>query len=284
MRDWTSFFGSLPEHHRQTTTIKMGVREVFNIPYGRDRRQRYDVFIPTEHQTPLPVVFFIHGGGWRQGSKELHRYVGYALAQEGFVAVLPSYRLVPHATYPAQVEDISLALRSVAEEISHLGGDPTRVVITGQSAGGHLAALAACDPKWTHGFRRAGGIIRGWVPISGVYSFGALDAQPAKGMLRDFVANSTHWEEAQPINHVSGKEPPCLILHGSDDWLVDPRQALAFDQKLVAAGADVQLILFPSLRHIDIISGFAWENDPTRVALASFVRRVTRCASLVPSP
>ncbi len=276
MRDWTSFFGSLPEHRRQAAAIKMGVREVFNIPYGRDHRQRYDVFIPTEAQGPLPVVFFIHGGGWRQGSKELHRYVGYALAHEGVVAVLPSYRLVPRAVYPAQIEDISLALRSVAEEISFLGGDPSRVVVTGQSAGGHLAALAVCDPKWTAGFRAAGGVVRGWAPISGIYSFGAWDDQPTKGLLRDFVNDPALWEEAQPIRHVLGNEPPCLILHGSDDWLVNPQQALSLNRKLVAAGTDVQLVLFPALRHIDIIANFGREDDPTRVALASFVRRVTR--------
>lgn len=124
-----------------------------DVPYVRDAgpRQRLDVFSPRSKGERFPVVVFVHGGTWMFGDKDdggLNRDAGRNFARNGAVAVLPNYRLSPYVRHPAHARDVAAAYAWAVRNAARYGGDPTRVVLVGHSAGGHLAALVAADPTY----------------------------------------------------------------------------------------------------------------------------------------
>ena len=84
---------------------------IADLPYGPDARQILDVYMPREAKLPLPVIVFVHGGSWEEGSKDSYTFAGRALAAQGFLTVVVNYRLHPEHQYPAFVDDLDLALR-----------------------------------------------------------------------------------------------------------------------------------------------------------------------------
>lgn len=116
-----------------------------------------------------PTVVFWYGGFWKNGSKEQYRFVGAALANAGYVAILPDYRLAPAVRFPEFVDDGALAVKWAREHASEMGGDPRSIFIMGHSAGGHLAAMLALDERY---LKKVGGDaswIRGWISLSTPY-------------------------------------------------------------------------------------------------------------------
>jgi acetyl esterase/lipase len=124
-----------------------------DIRYGDLPRQSLDVYVPAGAWN-RPTVVFWYGGMWTKGSKEQYRFVGAALANAGYVAILPDYRLYPSVRFPDFVDDGALALKWAREHAAELGGDPRSIFIMGHSAGAHLAALLALDERY---LRNVGG-------------------------------------------------------------------------------------------------------------------------------
>jgi len=108
---------------------------VYDIDYGSEERQQLDLYHAGDSTIARPVVVFLHGGAWMQGSKDQYLFVGEALVSKGFVAVIPNYRLFPDVKFPTFVEDNALALKWVYNNIQRFGGDPNDVYIMGHSAG-----------------------------------------------------------------------------------------------------------------------------------------------------
>ncbi len=219
-----------------------------NIRYGELPRQSLDVYVP-DGASNRPTVVFWYGGIWTKGTKEQYRFVGAALANAGYVAILPDYRLYPTARFPDFVDDGALAVKWAREHASELGGNPRSIFIMGHSAGGHLAATLALDERY---LKKVGGDaswIRGWIAVSAPY---ALEMR-VPVLTTIFGAHpSSEW---QPIQLVSSRAPPALIVHGLDDNLVHPRDAVAMDEKLSAAGVPVACRLYAGAGHIDISGG-----------------------------
>ena len=113
-----------------------------DLAYGADARQTLDIYRP-QGALGAPVMVFWYGGSWQQGSKDYYRFVGQSLAQRGFVAILPDYRLAPDHPFPAFVEDAASAVRWARDHAEEFGGDPNRIYVSGHSAGGHNALMLA---------------------------------------------------------------------------------------------------------------------------------------------
>lgn len=126
-----------PERH--------GVDCQYDIPYTSSSETHHllDVYRPANQQGPLPVVFYIHGGGFRILSKESHWGMGLAFAKRGYVVFMVNYRLAPKHRYPAAVEDVATALQWVMKHAHAYGGDASRLVLAGESAGANLATSLA---------------------------------------------------------------------------------------------------------------------------------------------
>src|SRR5581483_10396907 len=123
-----------------------------DIPYRTDKdadkeRHKLDVYLP-KGKKEFPVLFFVHGGGWKSGNKSWYGALGHAFAQAGIGVVLTNYRLSPQVKHPAHVQDVAKAFAWTCANIGKYGGRADRLFVCGHSAGGHLVALLATDPEY----------------------------------------------------------------------------------------------------------------------------------------
>jgi acetyl esterase len=122
-----------------------GVEVTHDVRYlaSDDAAHTLDVYRPTHRPGPWPIVFYVHGGGFRMLSKDTHWVMGLAFARQGYLTVAMNYRLVPSAPYPAGLEDVAAAYRWLCAHAGELGGDPTRIAVAGESAGANLGVALA---------------------------------------------------------------------------------------------------------------------------------------------
>jgi acetyl esterase/lipase len=246
-----------------------------DIAYGElGRRNQLDVWHRADlsKDAKAPVLFQVHGGAWTMGMKEGQAEPLMAhLAERGWVCVTTNYRLAPRATWPDLIVDVKKALAWTKATIAEHGGDPDFVVITGGSAGGHLASLAALTPNladFQPGFEDADTSVVAAVPFYGVYDFvnrHGTSRADMEGFLSRFLFKSKmaddyeRWEQASTISHVGPHAPPFFVLHGTNDSLVPVEQARTFvdelrkvsTQPVVYAelpGAQHAFEIFPSVR------------------------------------
>ena len=187
-----------------------------------------------------PVLVQVHGGAWSVGSKDEQGVpLMHHMAARGWVCFSVNYRLSPRDPFPAQIIDVKRALAWVKEHAREYGGDPRFVAITGGSAGGHLAALAALtpgDPAYQPGFEDADTSVQAAVPFYGVYDLAGSIGTPRSVQMRDrFLARRLlfadpskdleRFRQASPLARVHAGAPPMLVIHGARDSLVEVEQA-----------------------------------------------------------
>ena len=216
-----------------------------------------DLYLPEGSATARPGVMFIHGGGWRGGTKDHHTDAARRLARSGYVTASINYRLVPDGVFPAAVQDCLCALSFMRANAEEWGLDPSRIAVAGYSAGGHLAALlgvAADDPALapdcaagpTYGPAAA-------IPGAGPTDLVAVHDAP---VVSEFIGVSYDdepetWRLASPIEHVAADEPPFLFIHGEEDWFVDvDGHTRAMDEALRAAGNDSRVLALDGGGHL----------------------------------
>jgi acetyl esterase/lipase len=248
-----------------------------NFQYGRDARHSLDVYKPSG-AAHRPVVIFLHGGTWVKGEKEHYRFVGAALAQAGYVAVLPNYRLYPQVRFPEFIQDGARAVLWVREHVSEFGGDPSALFLMGHSAGAHIAASLALDSRY---LREIGGDtswVRGWIALSGPH---ALELRTP--LLRDIFREPYTAADWQPLALVSAHAPAALILHGTDDMKVHPREAVQLQQKLVTAGIPVECHIYEYGTHMDTLAALSvpMRNEaPVLADVTQFIERTVAGTAL----
>ncbi len=231
--------------------------------------------------TDAPVLLQVHGGGWSLGDKE-HQGVPLMLhmAARGWVCVAINYRLSPRDAFPAHLVDVKRAIAWIREHGPAYGADPAFLAVTGGSAGGHLAALAALtpnDPEYQPGFEDADTRIQAAAPHYGVYDFaGATGTTKARQMRDRFLgprilakdprADLAEFEKASPLLRVDADAPPFFVVHGRGDSLVEVEQARQFVRALRAVsrqpvayaelpGAQHAFDVFPSIRSAHVVRG-----------------------------
>lgn len=246
-----------------------------DVAYGGHPRQRLDVYVPTAGVAGAPVVVFFYGGSWKDGAKSEYAFVGQALAAQGFVAVLPDYRLYPEVRFPDFLDDSARAVRWVADHIATYGGDPRRLALAGHSAGAYNAAMLALD---RHYLARAGvrrGAIRALVGLSGPYDFLPLDAGTAQEVFGDAPDKAA----TQPITFVGSGSPPAFLTTGDRDDTVRPRNTTALAARLRASGVGVVERIYPGLDHKDTLLALSrpFRGDaPELTELTAFLRAAMR--------
>jgi acetyl esterase/lipase len=241
-----------------------GVERVAGVVYatvaGRDLE--LDLFLPEGRPHGCPVLVEVHGGGWIAGDRRLEaRPLMAHMAARGWVCASVDYRVGPSATWPDQILDVTSALGWVREHITNYGGDPDFVAITGGSAGGHLAALAALTPHNDTDRPQSGraAVIRACVPFYGPYDFDnslGLHAPGEMRLIERFVVkqsvadNPTLYERGAPLARVHRDAPPFLVIQGSSDNLVFPAESRAFvDRMRSTSQAAVAYVEVPRAHH-----------------------------------
>ena len=218
------------------------VDEVRYAP-GAGRGHLLDVYRARHEVSAAPVLLQIHGGAWVSGGKRTQgRLLMNRLARAGWVCVANNYQLSPAVRHPEHLVDCKRALAWIRAHIAEYGGDPTRVVVTGGSAGGHLAALVALtanDPAFQPGFETVDTSVLACVPMYGAYSLTELFAWTGRarrvgawmGRLvagGDVATARDVFDRASPLVAVHGGAPPFLVMHGTVDNLVPVEQARRF--------------------------------------------------------
>jgi acetyl esterase/lipase len=222
-----------------------------DIAYGTGERQRLDVYTP-KNATGRPIIVFWYGGGWEGGRKSQYRFVGAALADAGYVTVLPDYRLYPDVKFPSFVHDGAAALAWVVSHAAGIGGDPARIYVAGHSAGAHLAAMLAYDRSQLASVGLPPQTVRGFIGLSGAY---ALD--PNTDTYRAIFGLPYGFADWQPVQLAGAGAPPALLIHGEADQVVYPSHARKMAAALEGLGVPVTLRTHPGRGHRDTVAAFA---------------------------
>ncbi len=210
------------------------------------------------HGTPAhaPILLQVHGGGWRGGNRRQQaRPLMDRLAARGWICASITYPLSPAATFPEHLVAVKRAIVWLKREAPRRGGDPDSIIVTGGSAGGHLAALAALTPSddsYQPGFEGEDTSVAGVVTLYGIYDFlnrnRTRDGWPLipnvvmKARPEDAPAA---YRAASPLDRVTPAAPPWLLIHGAQDAVVPPHESRQF----YAALADVSdsLVVYAEL-------------------------------------
>ena len=256
-----------------------------NIPYvaSPHERQVLDIYAPPNARG-LPVVFWIHGGGWQTGDKTSVQQKPQAFVDKGFVFVSTNYRLLPQFDMGTIIHDIAKSLRWVHENIATHGGDPRRVFVMGHSAGAQLAALLCTDDRLLKAEGVPFTILKGCVPVDGdTYDVPAIVAtgetrrrlhgqpEPKAGHRVKFGTEEQH-RDYSAVTHVArGKNiPPFLLLH-----ITENPDTTAQAQRLAAvlknAGVPVKVLPVRDTTHNLINANLGVPGDAATKELFAFV-------------
>jgi arylformamidase len=248
------------------------------------QRQVLDVYAPPGAKN-LPVVFWIHGGGWQSGDKTMVALKPKAFTEAGFIFVSINHRLLPTAEMGAITKDVGNALGWVHKNIAEYGGDPARLLVMGHSSGGQLAALMCTDDRYakTEGFPLT--IIRGCVPVDAdtfdipaIIEVAETRARahqlplPTYGHRQKFGNDPVKHRDFSAVTHVAPNKgiPRFLILHiaGHPDT---GAQARRMANVLEAAGIPVKVVAGRETTHASINDNIGAPNDPVTKELFAFV-------------
>jgi acetyl esterase/lipase len=233
-------------------TIATNYTRSTNIAFDPATGLKLDVYKPDNAQN-APVVVFFFGGRWSEGDKDLYEFVGGALAKQGFVAIVPNYRLYPNVKFPAFAEDAAKAVRWAHDNAAHYGGDVGRIFVMGHSAGAYNAAMVALDEQYLHAQGGSRSWLKGMIGLAGPYDFLPFTDDDIK----DMFGPPSRYESTQPINHVDGKNPPLLLLHGENDDSVFPKNTRNLAAKVKAAGGVAETVIYPKMSHTWIVATLA---------------------------
>jgi acetyl esterase/lipase len=258
----------------QPARLPKGIRAEMDVQYvpGGDVAQRLDLFLPVQPvDKPLPIIVWVHGGGWRGGSKA--GCPGLGLVPHGYAVASVEYRFSQKAVFPAQIQDCQAALRWLRANSKQYNLDPDHIGVWGASAGGHLVALLG-TAGGKHAFAPVGGNEEQSDRVQAVCdNFGPTDfntvmqqaaddknvtnifkfntpSDPYSGLIGvNLGSDKQKGEAVSPVHYVSKDNPPILILHGTWDALVPFAQSEEFTAALKAQGVDVLLQKLPGSGH-----------------------------------
>lgn len=227
-----------------------GARQMVDgMPFG-SHGQTLDIWAPeSPHPEKLPVVIFWYGGGWAKGDRAAYAFAGRALANEGFLVVIPDYRKVPQVRFPAFLEDGAEAVAWTQANIAAHGGDPARMAFMGHSAGAYQSVMLALDTKWLVAAGVDPASIKAAVGLSGPYDFYPFDSPRS-------IAAFSAWPrptETQPITYASTDAPPLLLVTSDGDTTVRARNANNLAAKLRGLGASVEVKTYGLLTHEEVV-------------------------------
>ena len=222
-----------------------------DLAYAEPKNERHtlDVYAPTEGKD-RPIVFWIHGGGWKAGDKKSVKDKPQLFVDKGFVFVATNYRFVPNVTVKEMAGDIAKAIHFIHDHAKEFGGDPNSIIVMGHSSGAHIAALVSTDESYLKAEKLSLSILKGCVPVdSSFYDIPKRvkdggDTSPS--MIKEVFTDNEQWQrECSPFNYVAKEKsiPQFLILHVAEradtkaqaHWLADKLTDNGISSRVVAA-------------------------------------------------
>jgi arylformamidase len=233
-------------------------------------KHKLDLYLP-KGQKDYPVLLFVHGGAWKTGDRKIYGRLGQTFARQGIGTVIISYRLSPKVQHPAHVQDVAKAFAWTHQNIARYGGSADQIFVCGHSAGGHLVALLATDETYLKAEKLSRADIKGVIPLSGVYTI-----VPSKRFDDIFGADREVCRQASPLTHVSGKEPPFLILYADKDIRMLDKSAERMHAALLKAKDEAAILEIKDRTHLTIITSLPNDGDPATKAILDFIDKHAR--------
>eukprot|EP00258_Populus_trichocarpa_P017448 XP_006378508.1 probable isoprenylcysteine alpha-carbonyl methylesterase ICMEL1 isoform X1 [Populus trichocarpa] len=252
-------------------------RVLRSIVYGDQPRNRLDLYLPKNTDGPKPVVAFVTGGAWIIGYKAWGSLLGQQLSERDIMVACIDYRNYPQGTMSNMVEDASGGISFVCNKIAEYGGDPNRVYLMGQSAGGHIAACALVEQA----IKEAGEggsttwsvlQIKTYFGLSGGYNlFNLVDYFHSRGLYRSIFLSIMEGEESlrrfspevivqdPNLKKAVSLLPPIVLFHGTADYSIPADSSKSFAETLQSVGVRAESILYEGKTHTDLFL-----QDPMR--------------------
>ena len=232
---------------------RVSIRNDVVFGSGGGRELKCDIYEPPAGTKNGVAVLLVHGGGWSQGDRSQLRGYGLLLGRRGYLCVASEYRLTGESLWPAQIEDVKAAVRWMRANATELGIDPARIVVSGNSAGGHLSLMAGGVPA-SAGLEGAGGnegVSSGVAAVISFYPPTGLEARSWGGLPSLFGkgAPTETLKVASPLTYATAAFPPTLLIHGNKDEVVPAIEATAMYDVLFAAGVPVELHMYADQPH-----------------------------------
>jgi arylformamidase len=246
--------------------VPPGVRRLADVAYGPAPRQRMDVYLP-ERPVNAPILLMVHGGAWMLGDKAMPAVVNEKIAHwvrdRGFILVSMNYRFVPEVDPPTQARDVARALAAVQAAAPGWGGDPSRLMLMGHSAGAHLVALLSADPAMAA--QEGAGPWRGTVALdsAALDLVGLMQRPHPRFYDRVFGADPAGWRAASPSDRLTHEVRPLLLVCSTLRRDGSCEQSSAFADKVRATGGSAE-VLPRALTHAEIDAQLGQAGDYTR--------------------
>ena len=232
-----------------------------SISYGPETENRLDVYQPVldrpdndlKSSTRFPVVVFFYGGCWGACSswnKDEYLFVAEALTSKGYLVVVTDYRVHPKVRFAAIMDDASLAVEWVKDNIDQYAGDPGNIFLMGHSAGAQMAALLVLNEQYLSANTYSS--VKGFVGLAGPYNFSLT-----KPYQKIVFGPEENYPASQPINFVSGSEPALMLMHGLDDRVVARSNVKTLSAKVNELGGKVETRLYQDIDHAGILASLS---------------------------
>lgn len=248
----------------EPTIGRVSIDEGVIVGTAGDRQLKADVFTPPPGISNGTGVLLVHGGGWIQGDRSQLRGYGILLGRIGYTCVACEYRLAPAAKWPAQIQDVKAALRWMRANAERLNIDPSKIAVSGNSAGGHLSLMVAGTPGVAE-FEGDGGNAGVSTEVAAciAYYAPALLYSPERELPQylNFLFGDGYSEAtakgASPMTHAASTFPPTMLITGNKDELVPKEASFMMYRALIDAGASAELHVYADAPHgFDAISEF----------------------------
>lgn len=238
-----------------------------------DIAPKLNVFTPRKNsKEKLPVLIFMYGGNWNSGSKDTYGFFGRNFAKKDIITVIPDYTLSPKANYDDMAEQTAQAIKWTKAHISEFNGDPDRIFLTGHSAGAHLVALAAMNPKYGIDPTNISGIILNDAGGLDMYNYLQKEPPTAKeDYLATWTDNPKIWKQASPIYYIEENTPPIMLYLGSKAYPFIKSSNRKFITALKPFQPNVEPIILPK-KHISMIIQYFFPWSKRFDEIKSFIK------------
>lgn len=242
-----------------------------NVSYGSLERQKYDQYVPEKINPETPILLFIYGGSWNSGEKSKYNFIGKTFAKEGFITIIPDYRLFPQVTFPDFVNDVALSFAKVRQKFPD-----RKIFIAGHSAGAQIGSLLTLDHSYLERHSlSACREIAGFIGLAGPYDFEITEEK----FKQIFPAETR--SQTQAVNYASSKSSPSLLLHGAIDTTVHAEDSKILKNALEANGNISEVKIYAAVGHINIVAALApllGILAPTKGDMVEFMKTQTKTA------
>lgn len=250
---------------------------VYDRSYKDPDRVSLDVYVPDPSRERMPVVLFVHGGGFRSSDKAYYKDLGnkpdWLTRDMGAIFVPMNFRFLPDGGYPNSIQDVANAVAWLHDSISAYGGDPEKIVVFAHATGILAGGLVVTDEQFLRKAGKSLDLVKGFIGVDGAF----FDVSAGGNMMRNVApsADAALLRTASPIHQIarSKKIPPALILYGGQGGEVGP-QSEAFATALRENGFKATAIEMFSKDHFTVNEDIGIPGDETTIAVARFLQEI----------